>query len=136
MESPSDIPLPPSPSPLTVDDVLNFNVDDLREQLDLRGVSTTGLTKPALQKALLSEVQTTATEVGNDYYSSAVDTDWRREELALEMQDRREAREATERLEAQKQEALQRSERDKHEALERLEAHKRVASSERHARRF
>jgi len=121
MESPSDIPLPPSPTPtLTVDDVLNFNVDDLLAQLDLRGVSTTGLAKPALQKALLNEIQTTATEVGEAYYSSAVDKEWRNEELALEMQDRREARQV---------------EKDKQEAFERLEIRKLEAEKEaRHAR--
>ena len=127
MDSPSDVPLPPSPTPtLTVDDVLNFNVDDLREQLDLRGVSTTGMTKPALQKALLSEIQTTTTEVGDAYFSSAVDPEWRKEELALEMQDRREAREALERLEVRKLEA----EKDKQEALERLEVKKLEAEKE------
>src|SRR5688572_15852471 len=109
MESPSNVPLPPSPTPsptptLTVDDVLNFNVDELREQLELRGVSTAGLAKPALQKALLNEVQTTAIEVGEDFYSSAVDNEWRKEELAIEMQDRKEARQ----LEKDKQEALER----------------------------
>src|ERR687897_3551341 len=119
MESPSNVPLPPSPTPtLTVDDVLNFNVDELREQLELRGVSTAGLAKPALQKALLNEVQTTAIEVGDAYYSSAVDNEWRKEELALEMQDRREARQAAKEAEIRKLEA------EKEAEIRKLEAEK------------
>ena len=125
MESPSNVPLPPSPTPtLTVDDVLNFNVDELREQLELRGVSTAGLAKPALQKALLNEVRTTAIEVGEDFYSSAVDNEWRREELAMEMQDRKEAREATRQSEKYKQEAFERLELRKLEAENSLELYK------------